>query len=98
MIGRTLTDVSNWPDDYGEVAMVSVRVDASEDRIEFGRPEELFRGPYVEAWIPYGRFYDMTADGQRFFMARNAEPGRSFERVTVVLNWLDELKSRFGEE
>jgi len=39
----------------------------------------------------------MTADGQRFFMARDAEPGQSFERVTVVLNWLDELESRFEE-
>jgi len=37
------------------------------------------------------------ADGQRFFMARDAEPGQSFERVTVVLNWLDELESRFEE-
>ena len=81
----------------GLVAMVSVAVEAGEDGIELGRPEELFRGPYVEMWIPFGRFYDMTADGQRFFMARDAEPGQSFERVTVVLNWLDELESRFEE-
>ena len=25
------------------------------------------------------------------------EPGQSLERVTVVLNWLDELESRFEE-
>ena len=81
----------------GLVAMVSVVVKAGEDGIELGRPEELFRGPYVEMWIPFGRFYDMTADGQRFFMARDAEPGQSLERVTVVLNWLDELESRFEE-
>jgi serine/threonine-protein kinase len=81
----------------GLVAMISVAVEVSEDGIELGRPEELFRGPYVEMWIPFGRFYDMTADGQRFFMARDAEPGQSFERVTVVLNWLDELESRFEE-
>ena len=67
------------------------------DDIELGRAEELFRGPYVEAWIPFGRFFDMTADGQRFFMAKNAESGRSLERVTVMLNWLDELESRFEE-
>jgi Tol biopolymer transport system component len=81
----------------GQVATVSVGVEAGATGIELGRPEELFRGPYVEAWIPFGRFFDMTADGQRFFMAKNAEPGTSLERVTVVLNWLDELKSRFEE-
>lgn len=39
----------------------------------------------------------MTADEQRFCMARDAEPGQSFERVTGVLNWLDEPESRFEE-
>jgi hypothetical protein len=77
--------------------MVSVTLEPGEEGIELGRPEELFRGPYVEAWLPFGRFYDMTADGQRFFVARGPEPGQSFERVTVVLNWLDELESRFEE-
>ena len=81
----------------GQVATVSVAVESSATGIELGRAEELFRGPYVEAWIPFGRFFDMTADGQRFFMAKNAESGRSLERVTVVLNWLDELESRFEE-
>jgi hypothetical protein len=81
----------------GQVATVSVGLEPSEDGIELGRPEELFRGPYVEGWLPFGRFYDVTADGQRFFMARVAEPGQSLERVTVVLNWLDEMESRFEE-
>jgi serine/threonine-protein kinase len=81
----------------GQVATVSVAVEEGEGGIELGRPEELFRGPYVEAWLPFGRFYDMTADGQRFFVARVAEPGQGLERVTVVLNWLDELESRFEE-
>ena len=81
----------------GLVATVSVAVETGEGGMELGRPEELFRGPYVEGWMYFGRFYDMTADGQRFFMARNAEPGQSFERVKVVLNWLDELESRFEE-
>ncbi|NNK49706.1 MAG: hypothetical protein HKP01_12605, partial [Gemmatimonadetes bacterium] len=81
----------------GQVAMISVGVETSEDGIELGRPEELFRGLYVEGWMYFGRFYDMTADGQRFLMARVAEPGQSLERVTVVLNWLDELEGRFAE-
>ena len=81
----------------GQVATESVGVATGDDGIELGRPEELFRGAYVEMWIPFGRFYDMTADGQRFFVARDAEPGQSFERVTVVLNWLNELESRFEE-
>jgi Tol biopolymer transport system component len=79
------------------VAMMSVRVEPAGDDLTLGPPHELFRGPYVEAWLPFGRFYDVADDGQRFIMARNTQPGRSLERVTVVLNWLDELKSRFRE-
>jgi hypothetical protein len=57
---------------------------------------ELFRGPFVEAWMPFGRFYDVTPDGQRFLMVRRPEQDRSLERVVVVLNWLEELESRVG--
>ncbi|MBT8478104.1 MAG: serine/threonine-protein kinase, partial [Gemmatimonadetes bacterium] len=73
----------------GQVATISVGVEANVGGIELGQAEELFRGPYMEAWIPFGRFYDMTPDGLRFFMTRAVEPGQSLDRVTVVLNWLD---------
>ena len=36
--------------------------------------------------------YDVTADGQRFVMFPSSEDGAG--RVTVVLNWTEELKAR----
>jgi serine/threonine-protein kinase len=79
-----------------QAAVMSVSVSVSGEDVRLGRPVELFRGPFVEAWMPFGRFYDVTPDGQRFLMVRRPEQDRSLERVVVVLNWLEELESRVG--
>jgi hypothetical protein len=55
-----------------------------------GRPQKLFEGPFPN--IP-GYSYDVTGDGQRFLMAREAIPGRSRE-IRIVLNWFEDLKQR----
>jgi serine/threonine-protein kinase len=55
-----------------------------------GRPQALFEGPFPN--VP-GYSYDVTADGQRFLMAREAIAGRSRE-IRIVLNWFDDLKQR----
>jgi serine/threonine-protein kinase len=81
----------------GQSAMISVRAAAGDDIIQFGRPRELFRGPFVSELMPFGRMYDVTPDGQRFLMVRRPEQDRSLERVVVVLNWLEEVKSRVGQ-
>ena len=54
-----------------------------------GRPVELFRGDYVQAY-PVGSYsYDVTLDGNRFLMAKpQATGGRD---VVIVVNWFAEL-------
>jgi serine/threonine-protein kinase len=58
-----------------------------------GTPRTLFDGPYVLSSI-WDRNYDVTADGQRFLMVRQADPVDSTIRLNVVVNWLEELKEK----
>ena len=56
-----------------------------------GKPKLLFEGPYVPSPRSLAD-YDVTPDGQRFLMLKNAEqrPGE----ISVVLNWTEELKQK----
>jgi serine/threonine protein kinase len=56
-----------------------------------GKPKMLFEGPYVPSPRSLAD-YDVTSDGQRFLMLKNAEqkPGE----ISVVLNWTEELKQK----
>ncbi len=78
-----------------QVALFAVSVD-SRGEIELGRSEELFRGPFTMP-VVFGRSYDVSPDGQRFLMVRRPEQSRALERLTVVLNWDEEMKSRVGK-
>jgi eukaryotic-like serine/threonine-protein kinase len=58
-----------------------------------GKPRMLFEGEYLAAVFPQlGSDYDVSADGQRFLMVKEIERAESTAQITVVLNWLDELK------
>jgi Tol biopolymer transport system component len=56
-----------------------------------GKPRMLFEGPYVPSPRSLAD-YDVSSDGQRFLMLKNAEqkPGE----ISVVLNWTAELKQK----
>ena len=56
-----------------------------------GKPKMLFEGPYVPSPRSLSD-YDVTSDGQRFLMLKNAEqkPGE----ISVVLNWTEELNQK----
>ena len=56
-----------------------------------GKPKVLFEGPYVPSPRSLSD-YDVSPDGQRFLMLKNAEqrPGE----ISVVLNWPEELKQK----
>jgi serine/threonine-protein kinase len=58
-----------------------------------GTPRTLFEGPYVLSSI-WDRNYDVTADGQRFLMVRQADADESTVRINIVVNWLEELKEK----
>lgn len=59
-----------------------------------GNPQVLFEGPYLSPQD--GRTYDVSPDGRRFLMIKDARPAASPEspppQLVVVLNWIEELK------
>ena len=57
-----------------------------------GKPMMLFKGDYLASPFPAtGVTYDVTGDGQRFLMVKDA-PQASDIRINVVVNWFEELK------
>jgi len=74
----------------GQTAVVAVRVEASPELV-LTRPETLFEGRFA-APIRFGRTYDLSPDGRRFLMVRLPDMGAVLKRLTVVLNWGDEVK------
>jgi serine/threonine-protein kinase len=79
-----------YRDNQGGVMAVPVSV--AEGRFSPGMPTVVLSTSYYVG--PAGRAYDVTKDG-RFLMVRDIvkEPGSS-RSITVVLNWLDDLKTR----
>ena len=56
-----------------------------------GTPKVLFEGSYVSHSVPPGfQYYDISPDGKRFLMMKEATPETS--QIHVVLNWFEELK------
>jgi Tol biopolymer transport system component len=67
----------------------------TEPSFTVGKPRMLFEAEYLAAAFPQlGSDYDVSADGKRFLMVKEIERAQSTAEVTVVLNWLDELKRR----
>jgi eukaryotic-like serine/threonine-protein kinase len=59
-----------------------------------GRPTMLFEGDYLASPFPAtGVTYDVTPDGQRFLMIKDA-PTEQATQINVVVNWFEELKRR----
>ena len=58
-----------------------------------GKPRMLFEGPYVPTprSIPD---YDVSPDGQRFLMLKAPEQSQAPAQISVVLNWVEELKQK----
>lgn len=59
-------------------------------RLSIGKPRVLFQGAFANI---QGKNYDVTSDGKRFLMVRTDLPVPPKE-ITVVLNWMEELRSR----
>ena len=87
-----------WSPDGTEIFYVSgdrimiVPVE-TEPTFSAGRPSVLFEGSYVVSTITRAyRYYDVSPDGQRFLMLKEA--GTEEAQINVVLNWFEELKER----
>jgi Tol biopolymer transport system component len=59
--------------------------------LKIGSPTQLFQGAYFRGLT--GRTFDVSADGQRSLMIKEAVPSaEAAPRIIIVENWLDELK------
>jgi serine/threonine-protein kinase len=59
-----------------------------------GRPSMLFEGDYLASPFPAtGVTYDVTPDGRRFLMVKDA-PTEQATQINVVVNWFEDLKRR----
>jgi hypothetical protein len=59
-----------------------------------GKPRPLFAGAYERTPSTFPN-YDVSADGQRFLMLRSSAQGEQPQtEITVVTNWIEELKRR----
>ena len=85
--GRELFYTTTTAD--ARLAMMSVPIVTS-PALAIGVPQQLFEGPYFSQQVTRG--YDMTSDGQRFFMTqmRERQPVRTRELI-LVQNWTREL-------
>jgi Tol biopolymer transport system component len=66
--------------------MMAVMVE-TELEFEAGTPSTLFKGRYAHTIWPN---YDISPDGQRFLMIKEAEEGQ--DQINVILNWAEELQ------
>ena len=74
----------------GQLQMFSVAVTTS-PTLTLGTPQLLFAGRYFSQALSRG--YDVTADGERFYLTRLKDrPPVRTQRVVLVQNWTEELK------
>jgi serine/threonine protein kinase len=58
-------------------------------------PRQLFEGSYLS--VPAAA-YDLSTDGQRFFMIQSVDAERPATQINLILNWFEELKRRTGNQ
>jgi hypothetical protein len=82
--------------------LTAVRIQATSTTFIPSKPARVLNGKYVTGSTTRGyalRSYDVSADGQRFLMLKES-PGASTSapqpNLTVVVNWIEELKSRIS--
>jgi serine/threonine protein kinase/Tol biopolymer transport system component len=79
----------------GSTAMMAVPVQTEGGVFHAGNASKLFDGPWYA--VSSTRPYDVTRDGKRFLMIGNPgtdDPRLVYPTMTVVVNWIEELKQR----
>jgi tRNA A-37 threonylcarbamoyl transferase component Bud32 len=74
-----------WDPAHEQMMAVAIQ---REPTFKAGTPRVLFKGHYF-LWN-----YDVTPDGRRFIMIRPGESEKPATEITLVQNWLEELKQR----
>ncbi|HLZ26345.1 MAG TPA: hypothetical protein VKV73_03405, partial [Chloroflexota bacterium] len=76
-------------------ALMAVAVQST-STFNHGDPTKLFGAPYYQPLR--GRVYDVSRDGQKFLMIKDAPSGgeraSAPDNLVVVLDWVEELKAR----
>ena len=84
----------------GNDQVTAVRFQVSGTTFIPGKPARILNGRYVAGSTTRGydlRSYDVSADGQRFLMLKEtagASASAPLPTMIVVINWIEELKSR----
>ena len=73
-------------------AMMTVDVETT-PTFSAGKPRKLFDTAYERSIALWPNF-DASADGKRLLMIKRENPSPAATHINVVLNWLEELKSR----
>ena len=68
--------------------MMAVSMDAGGAGLTAGTPKLLFQGRFTNS---LDRWYDVTADGQRFLMLQPQDTVRFTAAIAVVQEWSSEL-------
>jgi len=91
-------------DKNGLLTVVPVPVQAAGTTFKAGIPTKLLNTAFYEGTTGRGldlRGYDVSPDGQRFLMIKDAptaDPsGRTSPGMVVVLNWFEELRAKMGK-
>jgi len=92
-----------WSPDGKEVffvngdTMMSVPIEFAEGQVIPSAPKKLFDIPPGRRSERDLRSFDITPDGSRFILLRSAALGLGRRSINIVLNWTEELKSRFAD-
>jgi Tol biopolymer transport system component len=78
----------------GKMTSVAIQTDPV---FSIGKAKELF--DVTDMFLPNrpGANYDISPDGQRFVFVRNTSFNPTASNFNVILNWTEELKSRFAK-
>ena len=75
--------------------LMAVRVDARGSSWRAASPARVVEGPYLTIGGRSSRNYDVSADGKRFLLIKQAPVTQAAApRIIVVQNWFEELKAR----
>ena len=70
----------------------------TEPTFSLGTPKTLFRLTYIAGSTSGGMPWDISPDGKRFLMMKEAgstsKPAEAPRKINIVVNWTEELKQR----
>jgi hypothetical protein len=75
--------------------MLAAQVDTSQATFSWSNPVKLFDNRYTTYSVE--RAYDVSLDDRRFLVIKDNQPETSAS-MTVVLNWVEELKTKLPPE